>query len=148
MNQISFTIPGKPISTNDYKAPKIVKTKTKSFPQMYETKAAKDYKKNVINHVRPMAPEIFQFETHYSVHDHALACTVVLWLPDLITKDMRISKRSIDIDNSLKCLLDGMFDCFDKLDDKMICDLFVLKRKGAEFSADITLHKQSFSNIV
>lgn len=148
MHRISFSIPGKPVTTNLYKAPRVIKSGRKYAATMYETKKAKDYKKTVCEYVEPFREEIDIFERQFSVHDHVLACTVILWLPDLITMDMRISKNSIDIDNSLKCLIDGVFSCFDVLDDKMICDLFVSKRRRLEPGVDITLIKQSMCNMV
>ena len=147
MNQISFTIKGKPVSTNRYKAPKVVRLGRKTIPQLFETKEAKDYKKWVKQSIVPQKEEMAVFESDYCVKENVLACSIVLWLPDLVTKDGKISKRSIDIDNSLKCLIDAIFDMFTKLDDKMICDLHVFKRKSEEFYADLTLHKIGFSNI-
>lgn len=147
MNSLSFTIQGKPVSTNDYKASRVVKGK-KAYSQMYETKKAKDYKNWIRQSLLSKKADIFKFETNFSIYEHGLACCVVVWLPDLITQKRTINRRSIDIDNCLKCLIDGIFAQFDKLDDKMICDLFVQKRKAEEFSVDFTLHKVDLSSII
>lgn len=147
MNSLSFTIQGKPVSTNDYKASRVVRG-SKPYSQMYETKKAKDYKNWIRESLLPHRANMFRFETNFSIYEHALACCAVIWLPDLLTKKNTINRRSIDIDNSLKCLIDGVFDNFDKLDDKMICDLFVQKRKAEEFSVDFTLHKVCLNDII
>ena len=74
--------------------------------------------------------EIRDFETDYDIKEEYLECTVFVSMPNLIAKKGWISSQSLDLDNCLKGLLDSVFKCFSKLDDRMICRLLVEKGVG------------------
>ncbi len=84
--------------------------------------------------------EIRDFEADYDIKNHYIRCKVTVSMPNLIAKKGWISAKSLDVDNCLKGLLDAIFKCFNKLDDKMICDLSVSKGQG-EMNTEVILER-------
>lgn len=85
--------------------------------------------------------EIREFEAGYDEKEEYLECSVMVSMPNLITKkDKHISSQSLDLDNCLKGLLDSVFKTFRFLDDRMICRLLVEKGIG-EKGVVVTLER-------
>jgi Holliday junction resolvase RusA-like endonuclease len=69
--------------------------------------------------------KIAAFEHDFDIKGSAVKATVIFFNPKLITKKGYVAKNKGDIDNGLKCLFDGIFENFHKLDDSIICHLDV-----------------------
>jgi Holliday junction resolvase RusA-like endonuclease len=91
--------------------------------------------------------EVFEFETNTSVYEHYLKCSIIIYMPNLITKKGYVSHRSTDLDNCSKFLLDSIFAHFDKLDDAMICDLVMYKRQRKDASIEVILDRGDLESL-
>ena len=136
MQSISFSFDLKPMPTNQLNAA----VKVGNNVRLIKTKKAREFKKSIVNLLTSKKHEIFKFQTHYSENETMLACHIVVYLDDLLTKKGTINKRSIDIDNCTKALLDAIFECFDEIDDSAITDLIVQKRQAKSNKTDVTFH--------
>lgn len=143
--KIKFTFEDlKPVSTNAYKAPKVLRGR----PIMFKTKKATDFEKQILLQMHDKGAEIFDFESNFSIYEHILSCDILIESPDLITKkDGVISSKSIDLDNNAKVLIDAVFKKFEKLDDKMICKLSMRKSLGKNNRIFFTLERKSISSV-
>lgn len=105
----------------------------------YKPDETKEYIKRVRLETRKHKDKIFDFETSFSIYEHALACNILVFVPYkmLITQKGYISNNSIDIDNVCKILIDAIFKEFDKLDDKMIVNLIVNKVESEDENFNI-----------
>ena len=72
------------------------------------------------------------FEYDLDITREALHAKIIYFTPDLLTKKNYISNKSMDVDGIPKVILDGIFNNFNKLDDKMICDFNVVKRMSPD----------------
>ena len=126
MKDISFTIQGKPISTNSCYRARVIKTKNSgaSMPVVYMTKEGKEYKRK--------AQEIIKQNCSGEPTDKDLVAYIRLNFKD---------KRRRDIDNYNKILLDSMTGLI-YIDDKQIQELHLYKKYGCENdSIDVTIMK-------
>jgi Holliday junction resolvase RusA-like endonuclease len=123
VNKLEFRYKNtRPSSTNRRKD---VNYKTK---KLYNNSEYKNAKKKVALMTMVQSRDIAKFESEFDIHAHAVSAVVVWDNPKLVTKKGYVSKTSGDIDNGLKCLLDSIFSCFQKLDDSIVCDLRIIKR--------------------
>jgi hypothetical protein len=118
VNQINFLFKNlKFLSAN--KAYKNVVINRKS--RRAKTADAKGFEKRVVLEMLKRKPDIFEFQKHYSPHEHVLIGTVYMFLPKnkLFKADETISKTGGDVNNN-KVFTDSIFSVFDELDDAML----------------------------
>lgn len=115
----------KPLTVN--KAYKNVTIRGRS--RRAKTTEAVNFEKRIVANTLLVKPSIFEFETHYSVYENFLSGDIRLYLPraKLLTQKGSVSSTSIDLDNTLKFIIDGTFKRFEKINDAAICHINTFK---------------------
>jgi len=127
---LTFNFPGLiPVSTNQRLG---INYKTKAVYKSTKYKSAQNI---IAMECLNQISEIREFEADYNIKEDYIECEVIVTMPNLMAKKGWISAKSLDVDNCLKGLIDAIFKCFNKLDDKMICRLSVEKGVGAKFTS-------------
>jgi len=135
MNKIEFYFKDlKPITQNHAVKHKVIKKGRKNIVTSYKSDIAKVYEQTILIKTASRRPDIFDFEANYSPYEHFLACHIHFYMPKnkLITSKGYVNNKSIDLDNSLKYLIDAIFKRFNKIDDSAICQITSYK----SFSTD------------
>lgn len=137
MNNIKFDFVNlKPITSNHA-------IKKGRNGRSYKSDKAVKFEQRILLEALKKRVEIYDFENAYSVFDHFLKANIVIYMPSnkLITKKGYISSKSLDLDNCLKYLIDGIFKSFKKIDDSAICKIDAEKRpsKDTDYHIEVEL---------
>jgi hypothetical protein len=135
----------KPISANHYKG------RTKSGRTCVK-KEAVDFKASIGSELFAKIHKVNLFEAEFNTKTDYIALDVMFFVPKdkFLNKKGEISKRSIDLDNCLKVFIDGVFDSFEKLDDKYVAKISAVKlvSPNSDYSIELRLTKHSYEDLL
>lgn len=129
---LSLILPIKPLNLNHCYTISSLGGKVRRFP----SKEYKQYESLINDELRKYKSEINKFNKYYDETKHYLIAEYNFYYP-ILTKKKTISKRSIDLSNSIKALEDIIFKNF-LIDDSQVCTLIVTKNHHDNVFADIT----------
>lgn len=147
--KLELNFPGvKACTANKMKAPCVIN----GHLSMRPTKEYNKFKRQINDCLMAYKYNMFKFETNFSPYEHFLSVTIAYELPmkELITKKGTISKKSIDLDNTFKTLIDTVFKGFNDLDDSAICEIYAQKQpsKRNAYNISMTLEIVDIKNLM
>jgi len=126
----------KPLNLNHCYTISSIGGKVRRFP----SKEYKQYESLVNLKLRSYRKTINDLIKAFDEEKHYLVAEYVFYYPILTKKDNRVSKRSIDLSNSIKALEDIIFKNFGHIDDSAVCSLNVHKIHSENIRVEITFN--------
>ena len=109
------------------------------------TAAARRWKLNFHKAMMQYADECALFSRAFCPYKHQVKMTIINKMPNLFTKDGRVSHASVDTDNLNKLTIDGIFSFLPAIDDCAVFPLFSDKAYSKEESIVIELELLEFT---